>query len=278
MKKVVIFSLFLLFVGLVSANVDVQYSLIGDKAFVEIDFGAVVNFEYRLPLDARTIEVNSEYEVIEFEDHKLLKVIRSKDLKISYITNSVHDRSSNHNYFILINEFDGPFNLSLTLPEGAILEDLIFPDYDSLATDGKNIILNWKNFNSEEAVISYKILMDSNSFWFYFLILLIIIFSIFYVYQAKRLKRKLIKIKAKTKRSKNSKIKDLTKNLFGEEKKIIEYLFNKKRHASWTKEIVRDLGISKVRLSRRLRNLKQKGLIEKIPHGNENRIRLLKTH
>lgn len=277
MKKVVIFSLFLLFIGLVSAT-NVNYSLIEDKAFVEIDFDSVVDFEYRLPYDARTIESNAEYEIIEFEDYKLLKVICSDDLKISYITNSVLDKSSTHNYFILINRFDKPFNLTLNLPEGAILDNLIFPDYDSLTTDGKNIVLSWKNFVAEEAVVSYKKITESNSFWLYFLILLIIVFSVFYVYQAKKLKRRLIKLKAKTRVSKDSKKKDVTRNLFGEERKIIEYLFDKKGHASWTKEIVRDLGISKVRLSRKLRNLKQKGLIEKIPYGNENRIKLLKTH
>lgn len=71
--------------------------------------------------------------------------------------------------------------------------------------------------------------------------------------------------------------KEVTRNLLGEEKQIVEYLMDKKGKECWTKEMVHDLGISKVRLSRRLRNLVQKGLVEKIPYGNENRIKLIKT-
>jgi uncharacterized membrane protein len=280
MKKVVNFLLILLLISLVSADnhIGVNYNLIEDKAFVEINFGQVINFEFKLPYDVRTFESNSDYEIIDFEDYKLLKVGYSNDLQVSYITNSVIDKSSNKNYFVLNNNFNGSINFTLALPEGAVLENLIFPDYDSITTDGKKIILKWEDFDSEEIVVSYKNAKGSDSFWFYFLMLLIIIFSVFYVYQAKKFKRRMIQLKVQTHKSKDEKKKDVTRNLFGEEKKIIEYLLDKKGHACWTKEIVRELGISKVRLSRKLRNLKQKDLIEKIPHGNENRIKLLKTH
>jgi len=277
MKKVVNFLIILLLISLVSAHASISYNLVGDKALVKINFGEVSNFEYNLPYDARTIESNSEYVITDFESYKILKVGYSSNLQISYITESVMDKSSNRNYFILNNEFED-VSLVLFLPEGAILDDLVFPDPNSTTTNGKNIILSWNNLQNGEVVVSYKNIRDSNDFWFYLLILLIIVFSVFYVYQAKKLKRKLIKIKAKTHKSKDVKMKDVTRNLFGEEKKIIEYLFNKKGHSCWTKEIVKELGISKVRLSRKLRNLKQKNLIEKVPHGNENRIKLLKIH
>ena len=277
MKIVVIFSLFLLLISLVSAQTNVSYNLVGDKALVEIDFGVVRNLELELPYDSRTIEVNSDYEIVDFGNYLLLKVGYSNDLQISYITETVVDKSRSRNYFILDNEFDN-VNVVLSLPEGAILEDLVFPDPDSITTNGKNIILSWNNLGSEEVVVAYKNIKEPNNYLFLLLVLLIIIFSVFYVYQAKKIKRKIINLKVKTHKSKDVKRKDVTRNLFGEEKKIIEYLFDKKGHASWTKEIVRNLGISKVRLSRKLRNLKQKGLIEKIPYGNENRIKLLKTH
>jgi uncharacterized membrane protein len=68
---------------------------------------------------------------------------------------------------------------------------------------------------------------------------------------------------------------ELTRNLFEEEKKIVEYLVSRKNGESWTKEVARDLNIPKVRLSRKLRNLEQKGLIKRTPYGNENRIKLI---
>ena len=86
----------------------------------------------------------------------------------------------------------------------------------------------------------------------------------------KRLKK--VQIKNKTEISKEG----FTKNLFEDEKKIVEYLLNKKGNESWTKEILKDLEISKVKLSRKLRSLEQKEIIKRIPYGNENRIRLLK--
>ena len=69
---------------------------------------------------------------------------------------------------------------------------------------------------------------------------------------------------------------EVTKNLFEDEKRIVEYLLKKKGKESWTKEIVRDLGISKVKLSRKLRSLEKKEIIKKIPYGNENKVRVLK--
>jgi len=77
----------------------------------------------------------------------------------------------------------------------------------------------------------------------------------------------------KKKQKKKAK-KEISKNLYGDEKKIIDYLADKKE--CWTKEMVKDLEIPKVRLSRKLRSLQEKGLVEKEPHGNENRIKLVK--
>jgi DNA-binding MarR family transcriptional regulator len=274
-----IFLIVLLF-GVVSAgnHLGVTYSLIGDKALVEINFGEVNNLEFKLPYDIKTFESNTNYEIVDFNDYKILKVNYSGDLSINYITRSVIDKSSNRNYFILNNNFANPINFVLSLPEGAVLEDLMFPNPDVITTDGRNIILKWDNFDAEEIVVSYDNIKEPNNLWFYLAIVLIIAFSIFYVYQAKNIKRKIIQIKSKVQRSNEDKKKDVIRNLFREEKKIVEYLFDKKGHSCWTKEMVRDLDISKVRLSRKLRNLVQKGLVEKVPYGNENKIKLLKTH
>ena len=66
----------------------------------------------------------------------------------------------------------------------------------------------------------------------------------------------------------------LTRNLFEEERAIIEILLEKGE--LWQKQLVLQTGISKVKLSRKLRNLEAKGLIEKVPYGNTNKIRLKK--
>ena len=101
-----------------------------------------------------------------------------------------------------------------------------------------------------------------------------LIFLIYILFERKKYKKRLkkVQIKNKTEISKEG----FTKNLFEDEKKIVEYLLNKKGNESWTKEILKDLEISKVKLSRKLRSLEQKEIIKRIPYGNENRIRLLK--
>ena len=68
---------------------------------------------------------------------------------------------------------------------------------------------------------------------------------------------------------------ELTRNLFEDEKRIVKYLLEKKSHEAWTKEIIRNLNISKVKLSRKIRSLEEKKIIKRIPYGNENIIRLL---
>ncbi|MBD3246991.1 hypothetical protein GF378_00010 [Candidatus Pacearchaeota archaeon] len=253
----------------------VDYTLVEDKALVQIDFGNVSNLKYELPYDARTIESKQNFSL----EKNVLQVEESENFSLSYITESVIEKTSNRNFFILKNKFEQPMNLKLILPEKAILDDrnILSPNPDFISTDGRRIILKWNSLNAEEIVVTYEPEQQINIFWIIIapLILLGII-----LYQSIALKKKVKKLKKKkkisAKRRKTRKKKNMTRNLYGEEKEIVEYLLGRKKNESWTKEIVRDLGISKVRLSRKLRKLQQKDLIEKIPHGNENRIRLLK--
>ena len=280
MNKTVIFISFIFllsFASAISYNVDIY----DGSALVEIDFEDVYNLEFELPYDARVFETNVDnYELIDFEEYKLLRVNRADDLKISYITNSIIDETSSRSFFIFKNNFDEKLDVSLIIPEGAILGDLIIPDANEIITDGKRIILKWNDFSEEEIVVDYNFIKERNDFWICVFIILLIAFILFYLYKSRKLKKQIKKYKQKNKtvrkKTRERRKKDYTRNLFGEEKKIIEYLLNKKGNESWTKELARELEISKVRLSRRLRSLEQKQLIEKIPYGNENRIKLLK--
>jgi uncharacterized membrane protein len=262
-------------ITLASAQPVLDYTIVDDKVFVEIDFGSVSDLEYKLPYDARVVESNSDFEIV----NNTLKVAQSEHLTIDYITESLIEKSSKRNFFIFNNDFDEGIVMTLRLPEGGVLDDegLLFPDPDIMLTDGRVISLRWNNLVSEEAVVSYEVIEKDNYLWVVFIgIALIGIVA----YQSIALKRRIRKLKKKKKisrkRQKTKAKKAITRNLFGEEKKIVEYLLGRKKNESWTKEISRDLEISKVRLSRRLRNLQQKELIEKIPYGNENRIKLVK--
>ncbi len=102
--------------------------------------------------------------------------------------------------------------------------------------------------------------------------------GIIFYFQKKKFKKKINWVRERQDKARrkliNSKKVSVTKNLFGDEKKIVEYLLLKKGKSSWTKELVKELEISKVRLSRKLRSLSEKELIKKEPYGNENKISL----
>lgn len=278
MKQFGLFFILILFIGFVSAGTSVRYDIIEEKVLVTLEFDGVGDIEYKLPYDARTVESNLDYII----HNNIFRVEQANGLELSYISNSFIEETKDNYFFILKNQFDKPVKMELILPEGGVLEEnkLIFPDPDKISSDGRRIILEWDELSSEELLVSYEVVKDTSNNIMWILIVLIIISIVVYFYQFRRVKIKLRKLKKKKKVSRktmrNQRKKILTTNLFGEEKKIVEYLLSRKKKESWTKEIVRDLGISKVRLSRRLRNLEQKGLIEKIPFGNENRVRLLR--
>jgi len=274
-KQIFLCLIFVFMIGCIAAQPVLDHTIIDDKVLVEIDFGSVSDLEYRLPYDARVVESNSDFEIV----NNTLKVAQSEHLTVDYITESLIEKSSKRNFFIFNNDFDEGIVMTLRLPEGGVLDDegLLFPDPDIMLTDGRVISLRWNNLVSEEAVVSYEVIEKDNYLWVVFIgIALIGVVA----YQSIALKRRIRKLKKKKKisrkRQKTKAKKAITRNLFGEEKKIVEYLLGRKKNESWTKEISRDLEISKVRLSRRLRNLQQKELIEKIPYGNENRIKLVK--
>jgi uncharacterized membrane protein len=189
-----------------------------------------------IPLDAKILDNNSD--------------------KISYITSTYIEKDGKKIFFISKDPKQIGADITLTLPEGTLISQkyFIYPKEYSLTTDGRNIILKWINSTDQDVFVPYEI--PTKSSWaMYGLILLIVLILGGSFYFTKKMKKD-----------------RKTLNLYRDEKRIMDYLLNKKE--CWTKEIVKDLGISKVRLSRKLRSLEEKGLIEKEPHGNENRIKL----
>ena len=92
-------------IGLVSASphYGISYNIYGDKTLVEINFGEVSDFEFNIPYDAKTIEVNTEsYELIESLDGKLLKVGYSSNLQISYVADFLIEKTPP--YFVFLGQ------------------------------------------------------------------------------------------------------------------------------------------------------------------------------
>ena len=283
MKKQIIFLffgiilIFLAFAGTISAvNIETDYYISQEKVLVRHFLDSTSDLELRLPKDFSNLEINSEYKLEEFSKYYLIKINSANNLSISYLTQSMIDKSKDRYSFVSRNYLNESQNVRLVLPESAILleEGLIFPEPDLISSDGRSIILTWKDYNEKQIIVDYEFLDDNNLIYYLIFGFLTLIFLMYILFERKKYKKRLkkVQIKNKTEISKEG----FTKNLFEDEKKIVEYLLNKKGNESWTKEILKDLEISKVKLSRKLRSLEQKEIIKRIPYGNENRIRLLK--
>lgn len=236
--------------GMASAS-SVIGTIVDDKILIEIDLsdGASVIFPEKYSL----LEENGNH--------------------ISFISKDVLNKNSEW-ILVLPRVVDSAYDLKIYLPRGHILvNDLVYPKDYNLSSDGTSIILNWKDFNEEETLIFYESVEES-SFWFWVIILYLILIG-FWVFgvQKKKFFRELERLKSEAK-NKNKISKDvlITRNLFGEEKRIVEFL--KERKSCWTKELVRELGISKVMASRKIRSLVEKGIIEKENFRKENKISL----
>ena len=251
-----------------------NYEIYSNKILVELDIFLEEpknTLEIDVPKDAKAIEVkNFSFDIADL-DNKNRLVIKNPDklIKIKYITGSFLEKSGGDNFFIL--DLEKETEIMLKLPEKAVLkysldslEQSIFPKTNNVFTDGKRIIINWDKNSLNEAnsiLVIYNEENDTN--FLFWLILILVLAGLFFIYKYKK------KIFHKSEKT-------MTTNLFEEEKQIISILLKENNNELWQKQLELKSGISKVRLSRKLRNLEQKGLIEKIPYGNTNKIRLKK--
>lgn len=249
MKKSVIFLICLILIGFVSAG-SVSYNIVGDRVLVEINSENLNNVNYEIPSDAEALEETST--------------------SVKYITESMIEKTSKGHFFI--NRIDASETLSveLSLPESAILMEngIVSPSGYEVTSNGRNIILHWDKYNDDQIVVYYTFVKDSDST--FYLIIAILILLIGFLYNKE-------KVMSKFKRVTLTEKQKMLRNLYEDEKKIINFLLEQKDYECWTKELMRGVDISKVKLSRKLRSLEQKGLIKKVPYGNENRIKLIKN-
>ncbi|MDA3837089.1 MAG: ArsR family transcriptional regulator [Nanoarchaeota archaeon] len=250
MKKVVLF-LILFCIPLVFAG-SFEYQIIDNKVLTYIIIEGTGAMVIDLPTDFTALDVSTNY----FMENRFLGIVSKDEIEIKYITKSLIEKTGNEFFFISKNDLHVGQSAKVLLPEGAVLMDkyITFPKDYNIETNGKNIILSWEELTEKEILVAYKIPTQVN--WILYIVTFIFLCASAYFYYSK-----IQSIK-----------KSKTKNLYGEEKDIMKFLIEKKE--CWTKEIVKELGISKVKLSRRLRDLEEKGLITREPHGNENRIKL----
>ena len=162
------------------------------------------------------------------------------------------------------------FEILVKLPEGAILANLtemspVSPEPNLITSDGRRIILSWAKTNVSQAE-DFRVIAafertdstqeDNNLFLTSAAVILglsgIIILLIYFF--------------------KNKEPRILAVGLDKDEKKIYEFILLKKQTKQ--KEIQKELNMSKARLSKLIRKLEEKELIEKKPVGRTNLIKI----
>ncbi|HOI19280.1 MAG TPA: hypothetical protein PLX15_05475 [Candidatus Woesearchaeota archaeon] len=288
-----------------SGNTILKYDLEENiaKVLIQINLNEIEPFQLKIPKDSEEISSSETFNQKTFKDYKTVYFDNPKNQQISieYQTQSVIENSKDSFFILDISSFKSQnISLELALPKQAILKyslesptPSIFPSTDKIKTDGQRITLIWdsKSLKDKEAIlVIYNYKQTYQNTLITIVSISLVSLAIILIYINKFAKNsQLIQNKSTSSKSTFSNALDesliktdetqlqenLTKNLFEEEKQIVLLLLKSPENQIWQKELQHNVGISKVRLSRKLRNLKQKGLIESIPYGNTNKIRLI---
>lgn len=135
-------------------------------------------------------------------------------------------------------------------------KELSNPKRFEIITYGDSQIISWKfdDFSRGELLLALEKQEKTNFYYLLAAVILVIIFAG-------------VIILLRSKRSKNE-------HLLPDEAKVIEILRGSEKRESWQRKIQEETGFSKAKLSRIIRNLVARELVEKIPIGNTNKVRL----
>ncbi len=272
------------FVGAVALeNYSADYNVLNGAASVNVTIALaekVSGLDWTLPADAAGVAVEGlSFRVSDMKSFKRLQIYGQPFDKVAftYSTSSVLEKTGD-SFFILDLAGIGAANKFVTvrLPSGATLkyaldsqQSAVIPKTGSVMTDGKRIIIRWNETSlasGDTVLVIYKESGKFNPAVAAAAVVLLLGGAAAVFYR----RNKSVAEKEKT----PSGTYGLTRNLFEDEKKIVELLLTAGEEGMWQKKLEIKSGISKVKLSRKLRSLDQKGLIEKIPYGNANKIRL----
>ena len=243
-----------------AATLDAEYDLGLTQTDVTYRLADVQNLTVPLPYDVQQLTINGE--VREAQDQVRL----TQDATLTFTSSAYTSRA---NYFVVdLAGIDAQIHeVTVYLPEGARLlrglstqDPSIHPAPADAFTDGEQLIFSWNGENLEPAralIVDFETNIPGPE-------------VLLALGAALLLAGIIVVLTGRRKPGEEA----LTRNLYEEEKRIMQVLLAQKDEELWQKQVARETGLSKVKVSRKLRNLEKKGLIEKIPHGNTNKIRV----
>jgi len=280
MKKL-LFVAVLVCVMLLAGNVlassyEIEFSQYEDKVLEKynINLDTTQNLTIELPEEYASLDVLNPHVV---KDNKL--IIEGKEIRFSFIDSEAIEKGKRY-YFT--KRIEPKINIDklivrLVLDEGFVVSKDIYPEATSIRSDGRKIIIEWQfsNFKQDEYMPIFVIFESAGGKSYLWIIVLAVVIGVICWLSYPLLRKKLEELKAKKKPFKKKKEKeDVTRFLLENEKKVIEELMKEKE--LWQKQLQLRTGLSKVKLSRVLKNLENRGLIKKINFGKTNKILLAK--
>ena len=274
-KKFLIFTIFLFFLipFIPASSYNIEFNQVDNKVLVEhkISFDNSQTISLDLPSDATPPSSNLNYTL-----SASTLTLSGKEIDVSYITKNSLEQSAEGYYFVSKINFNFPIDeaqIKLILKEGYYLDkDKVFPKPSEMGTDGKQIFVLWslkdiKTGSDMPLFVDIKSKASPLSWITWILGIIIALLILYFVYD------KLIKGRQLEKEQKAEKA-PIESHLVESEKAVIKALKEADRGELWQKQLQLKTNFSKAKLSRVIRNLESRNLVDKVPFGNTNKIRL----
>jgi uncharacterized membrane protein len=275
-KKFLIFAIFLFFlIPFISASsYNIEFNQVDNKVLIEhkisLDNSQTISLD--LPQDATSFSSNLNYTL---SANKL--TIFGKNIDVSYITQSALEKSKEGYYFVSKITFNSGFpevSIKFILDKGYFVSpDKIFPKPEGIETNGQQISINWalndvKAGDDFPIFVSIETKSSSNSLFIWLAVLAVLALACYIGYNLYKGRKPSIKENKAEKAP-------IESHLIESEKTVINLLKQADRGEMWQRELQIKTGFSKAKLSRVIRNLESRNLVDKVPFGNTNKIRLL---
>jgi len=234
----------------------VDYSLLNkpDNLVVYDEKGDIVDFEL---IENELFDIILEKEIIAGESYQL-----RFEFEIEGLIEELEDKNV-FSFRFLPADIVESFKLEVMLPRGYVLAELesaVSPAGYDISTDGKDILITWefeKVDDEQSFIILYERGLKSGSV---LLVFLVVVVAIVWT---------LVGVSWYYKREKKQIIDGVLSN---DEKQIMKLIEDNKEITQ--KQVVKDLGYSKAKISKLIRRLEEKGLVVKTPWMATNKLKI----
>ncbi len=297
----------------VASNADYSFTIIEEKALVSLEF-VIPNansetIEIELPSDSRAIEAKINNTPVSFQlaDSEAWKTLAlqlpqgSADVSVSFITNKPVEQTTK-SFFVW--DLASPtaadaLAVSVTLPDGAVLDKplsnssgSVYPKPHAVETDGRKIRFTWRYSNTSAGSIAAILIIyttpsqQTAQLVFPLAAAAILAAAAYAIFRFRSRirsplshraapKETVVQLSPKQKLPEGQAQPLLEQHLLKDELAVVELLRSAPNKTLKQKEILRKTEFSKAKLTRLLRNLEERRLVEKSPEGKTNIIRLI---